>query len=168
MIDACNVQARELRNMPLDGVAKIVDPTQQQSNAIEEIRKATLRASEALASACPKSSPDSVPERLEVLSHALGAAADSLTTLRPSFATFYVLLSDEQKARLVAKTASSDSQARSDEKSRSHPGQGVASRQTASYCQQWVSYLKRWPIRQIDDRAVLRRYRRRSLDLKTN
>jgi hypothetical protein len=120
-----------------------------------EIRKATLRASEALASACPKNVPDNVPERLEDLSHALGAMADSLATLRPSFATFYGLLSDEQKARLVAKTASGDAQVRSGEKSRSQPRQDVANRQTASYCQQWVSYLKRWPIRQIDDRAAL-------------
>ena len=54
MIDVCNVQAQELRNMPLDGVAKIVNPTEQQSDAIEEIRNVTLKASEALASACPK------------------------------------------------------------------------------------------------------------------
>src|SRR5262249_32932544 len=74
----------------------------------------------ALASACPKNVPGSVSERLEVLNHALGAMA------------------------------SSDPQARSDEKSRSRPDQN-----RLSHCQQWVSYLKRWPIRQIDDRASL-------------
>jgi hypothetical protein len=155
MIDACNVQAQELRSMPLDGVAKIVNPTAQQSDALEEIRNASLKTSEALASACPKDVPGSVSERLEVLSHALSAMADSLATLRPAFATFYGLLSDEQKARLVAKTAYSDPQDRSDEKSRSRLDQDVANQKRLSYCQQWVSYLKRWPIRQIDDRASL-------------
>ena len=154
MIDACHVQAQQLRNMPLDGVAKIVNPTGQQGDALKEIRDASLKASEALASACPKDVPGSVSERLEVLSRALSAMADSLATLRPAFAAFYGLLSDEQKARLAAKTAS-DPRARSDEKSRSRPDQDVANQKHLSYCQQWVSYLKRWPIRQIDDRASL-------------
>jgi hypothetical protein len=155
MIDACHVQAQELRSMLLDGVAKIVNPTRQQSNALEEIRNASLKASEALASTCPKDAPGSVPERLGVLSHALSAMADTLATLRPAFATFYGFLSDEQKARLVAKTAYSAPQDRSDERSRSRPDQDVADQKRLSYCQQWVSYLKRWPIRQINDRASL-------------
>ena len=68
--------------------------------------------------------------------------ATSLATLRPTFATFYGLLSDEQKARLVAKTASTDTQPRSDEKLGSHQSQELASRHGDSYCQQWVLYLK--------------------------
>jgi LTXXQ motif family protein len=155
MIDSCDGQVQELRKMPLDGVAKLVNPTEQQRDALEQIRNVALNASEALAPACPKDLPGSVPERLEVLSRALGAMAASLATLRPTFATFYGLLSDEQKARLVAKTASSDAQSRSDEKSRSHISRDVANRHSDSYCQQWVLYLKSWPIRQIDDRASL-------------
>ncbi len=99
MIDACDVQVQGLRNMPLDGVAKMVNPTEQQRDALEQIGNATLNASEALASACPKDLPDTVPERLEVLSHALGAMAASLATLRPTFAAFYGLLSDGHKRR---------------------------------------------------------------------
>ncbi len=72
--------------------------------------------------------------------------AASLATLRPTFATFYGLLSDEQKARLVAKTASGDAQLRSDENSRSHTSQDVASRHSDSYCQRWVLYLNSWSI----------------------
>jgi LTXXQ motif family protein len=147
MIDACDGQVQELRNMPLDGVARMVNPTEQQCDALEQIRNVTLNASGALASACPKDLPGSVPERLKVLSHALGAMAASLATLRPTFATFYGLLSDEQKARLVAKTASSDDQPRSDEKSRSHTSRDVANRHSASYCQQWVLYPRTFRFR---------------------
>jgi hypothetical protein len=147
MIDACDGQVQELRNMPLDGVARMVNPTEQQRDALEQIRNVTLNASGALASACPKDLPGSVPERLKVLSHVLGAMATSLATLRPTFATFYGLLSDEQKARLVAKTASSDDQPRSDEKSRSHTSRDVANRHSASYCQQWVLYPRTFRFR---------------------
>jgi hypothetical protein len=43
-------------------------------------------------------------ERLDTLSHTLGALAASLAALHPAFATFYDFLNDEQKARLVAKS----------------------------------------------------------------
>jgi hypothetical protein len=39
---------------------------------------------------------------LAILSHTLEAMAASLGVLRPTFTTFYGLLNDEQKARLVA------------------------------------------------------------------
>jgi hypothetical protein len=123
MIHACDVQVQELRNMPLDGVAEMVKPTEQQRDALEQILTATRNASEAPSSACPKNLPASVPERLDTLSRTLGAMAASLAALRPTFARFYDLLNDEQKARLVAKTVSPDSQPRSDDKSRSPQNQ---------------------------------------------
>jgi hypothetical protein len=153
MIYACDVQVQELRNMPLDGVAEMVKPTEQQRDSLDQIRTATRNASEALS--CPKNVPAAVPERLDTLSRTLGAMAASLAALRPTFARFYDLLNDEQKARLVARTVSTDSQARSDDKSRSPQNQDVANRRGDSSCQQWVSYLKSWPVRQIEDRASL-------------
>ena len=106
MIHACEVQVHELRNMPLDGVAEMVKPTEQQRDALEQIRAAARNASEAPSSECPKNLPASVPERLDTLSRTLGVMAASLAALRPTFARFYDLLNDEQKARLVAKTVS--------------------------------------------------------------
>jgi LTXXQ motif family protein len=155
MIHACDVQVQELRNMPLDGVAEMIMPTEQQRDALAQIRSAALKESESLAAACPKNLPASVHERLDTLSRTLAAMAASLAALRPTFATFYDLLNDEQKARLVTKTVSADAQPRSDQKSRSHQSRDVANRHSDSYCQQWMSYLKSWPIRQIDDRASL-------------
>jgi hypothetical protein len=155
MIHACEVQVHELRNMPLDGVAEMVKPTEQQRDALEQIRAAARNASEAPSSACPENLPASVPERLDTLSRTLGAMAASLAALRPTFARFYDLLNDEQKARLVAKTVSTDSQSRSDDKSRSLQNQDVTNRRGESSCQQWVLYLKSWPVRQIEDRASL-------------
>jgi hypothetical protein len=155
MIHACDVQVHELKNMPLDGVAEMIKPSEQQRDALEQIRSAAQNESESLAAACPKNVSGSVHERLDTLSRTLGTMAASLATLRPTFAAFYGLLNDEQKARLVAKTASTDTQPGSDEKPRSHQSQDVANRHGDPYCQQWVLYLKSWPIRQIDDRASL-------------
>ena len=159
MIHACDRQVVELRNMPLDAVAGMVNPTQDQREALEQIRRVAVVASESLAAACPKSASASIHERLETLSRTLDAMAASLASLRPAFATFYGLLNDEQKARLVAMTSPTDAQAQSEEKSRSRQSQDVAQRRGSSdgdfYCQQWVTYLKGWPIRQIEDRGHL-------------
>ena len=157
MIRACDRQALELKNMPLNAVAEMSKPTERQRDALEQIRSAALSSSEALAAACPKNLSASVHERLDTLSHTLDAMAVSLATLRPAFATFYGLLSDEQKARLVAMMLSKDPDAQSEEKSRSHQDatRQIGGSRGVSNCQQWVAYLKSWPIRQIEDRASL-------------
>jgi hypothetical protein len=62
MIHTCDRQVAELKDMPLDAVARIVDPTPNQGEASASIH-----------------------ERLETLSRALDAMAASLATLRPTF-----------------------------------------------------------------------------------
>jgi hypothetical protein len=54
MIHACDEQVQELRNMPLDSVAEMVKPTEQQRDALEQIRAATRNASETLHPHVPK------------------------------------------------------------------------------------------------------------------
>jgi hypothetical protein len=160
MIHACDRQVAELKDMPLDAVARIVNPTPDQGEALDHIRGVALDASATLATAYPKNASASIHQRLKTLSHTLDAMAASLVTLRPAFATFYGLLNDEQKARLVAMPPPSrDAQTQSEETSRARQSQDVAQRHSNSdadlYCQQWVAYLKRWPIRQIEDRGHL-------------
>jgi hypothetical protein len=159
MIHGCDRQAVELKDMPLDTVARIVNPTADQSEALDHIRNVSFDASESLAAASPKNASASIHERLESLSRALDAMAASLAALRPAFATFYGLLNDEQKARLAAMTSPRDAQIQSEEASRSRQTQDVAQIRGSSggdlYCQQWVTYLKKWPIRQIEERGSL-------------
>src|SRR5262249_50571266 len=150
MIRACDRQVAELKNMPLDAVAGIVNPTPDQSNALDHIRSVALEASDTLAAVCPRNGLASIHERLETFGRTLEAMANSLAKLRPSFATFYGLLDDEQKARLVAMTPPKDAQ-KTEEASRSRQSQDVAQSRGSSdgelYCQQWVMYLKGWSVR---------------------
>ena len=151
LIHGCDRQAAELKDMPLDAVARIVNPTADQSKALDHIRSVALDDSEWLAAACPKNVSVSIHERLESLSRALDAMGASLATLRPAFATFYGLLNDEQKARLVAMTSPRDAQAQSEEASHSPQSQDVAQRRSSNgdlYCQQWVCAVirRRFPV----------------------
>src|SRR6478672_4045017 len=102
MIRACDQQVVELTKMPLDSVTQIVKPAENQRQALEQIQSVALDSAETLATTCPKKLPESLAERLAKLSHTLEAMAASLGVLRPTFTTFYGLLNDEQKARLVA------------------------------------------------------------------
>lgn len=159
MIRACDGQVAELKNMPFDAVAGVVNPTPDQHDALDRIRSVALDASETLAAACPKIPSASLHERLETLGRTLDAMASSLTTLRPAFATFYGLLNDEQKARIITMMPPKDAQTQSEEASRLRQSQDVAQNPSNSdgdlFCQRWVTYLKRWPIRQIEDRGHL-------------
>jgi hypothetical protein len=67
MIRACDRQV-ELKNMPLDGVAEMVKPTDHQREALEQIRSAAVNASEALAAECFRSVSAGFRERLDTLS----------------------------------------------------------------------------------------------------
>jgi hypothetical protein len=156
MLRACDRQVAELKDMPLDSVARIVDSTPNQREALDRIRSTAVEASESLATACPKNVSASIHERLDALSHTLESMAASLATLRPPFATFYSLLNDEQKARLVAMTAPKDAQAQSDDASRSRQNRNSTQRRGGDmYCEQWITYLKKFPITQIEDRGHL-------------
>jgi len=159
MIHACDRQVAELKDMPLDAVARIVDPTRDQDEALDRIRSGAFEASESLAAACPKNASASIHDRLDTLRRTLAAMAASLATLRPAFASFYGLLNDEQKARLVAKTQPREAHTQPQEPYRPSQSQEVAQKRGSSdgdlYCQQWVAYLKKWPIRQIEDRGHL-------------
>jgi hypothetical protein len=149
MIRACDQQVVELKKMPLDSVAQIVKPAEDQRQALEQIQSVALNSAETLATTCPKRLPESLTERVAILSHTLEAMAASLGVLRPTFTTFYGLLNDEQKAHLVAMGISNNASGKQD----------VAIKQNGSrqdsLCQQWVVNLRSWPVRQIEEVASL-------------
>jgi hypothetical protein len=149
MLRACDQQVVELKKLPLDSVAQIVQPTEDQRQALDQIKSVAHDSAETLAAACPKKLPEDLTEGLAISSHTLEAMAASLGVLRPTFTTFYGLLNDEQKARLVAMTMSNNANGKED----------VASKQTDSkqdsLCQQWVVSLRSWPVRQIEEGTSL-------------
>ena len=110
----CDQQVVELKKMPLDAVTQIVKPAEDQRQALEQIQSVALNGAKTLTTTCPKKLPEDLTERLAILSHTLEAMAGSLAALRPTFTTFYGLLDDEQKARLVAMGMSNDASGKQD------------------------------------------------------
>jgi hypothetical protein len=153
MIGACEERVTELKTTPFDDVTRTVRPDEDQRDALEHIRNTMIGAADTLAATCPKDIPPELSEKLDLLTHVLDRIAASLAALRPAFVTFYGLLDDEQKARLVV-NFSHNSQPKSDRdapvgENEHRFANGIDAKQ-APVCRQWVAALRTWPIREID------------------
>ena len=159
MLRACDQQADDLKNVPVDAINQKVKPTSDQRRTLEQLASASAEAASTLAANCPKELSADLDGRLNALSQTLSTMANRLTTLRPMFANYYGSLDDEQKARLLQMTmrASGSGGAHSDLDHPSGRNQGVSDAPVSDYtfCQQWVAALRSWPVKQIEDKASL-------------
>jgi len=155
MIGICSGQVSELRRMPFDDVFKAVQPSDEQRDALEQIKNSVHDAADKLASACPKQLPSELGARLEMVSQLTNAMITALAPVRPTLETFYRLLDDEQKARLVAMSFSRDAQPQAQ---RSAPSRGGAEGNEADrgpVCRLWIGVLRSLPVRQIESDITL-------------
>jgi len=108
MVHECREQAADLKAMPLDFVGQAVQLRDEQGSQLEQVRSAGRAAAEALDANCPKDLGAQLTKKIAVLDDALQVMVDSLKSLHPALASFYNSLGDEQKAKLVAMTLSSE------------------------------------------------------------
>jgi hypothetical protein len=108
MVQECREQAVDLKGMPLDFVGQAVQLHDEQGSQLEQVRSAGRAVAEALDANCPKDVGAQLSKKIAVLDDALQVMADSLNSLHPALASFYNSLGDEQKAKLVAVTLSSE------------------------------------------------------------
>jgi hypothetical protein len=148
MIHACGEQAAVLRSLPPETIVQVVQLSDDQRAALEQVRASADSGAKTLDANCPKRIPAELGAKLDTLDHALSLVADSLSGLRPSVLKIYALLDDEQKGRLVAMRVSRNPASRSGGKD-SASGSG-ADAEAKSICAQWVANLRTWPVRQID------------------
>jgi hypothetical protein len=149
IIRACEEQSIELRKTPFDVISRIVRPSERQQNALDTIRSAVSAAADMLAATCPKHIPRVPSERLDSLRHAVDALLESRTAMQPALATFYALLDEEQKARIVV-NLSSNIQTKPDRPRLAPDFNNPQNGDQATVCRQWASILRSWPIRQIE------------------
>jgi hypothetical protein len=163
LISGCGQQAGELGNLPLATIARIAAPNEVQSGALEALRETAMQAKERLASDCPEGMPAEPTVRLEAVDRTIDAASAALASVVPALQKFYSALDDEQKARLLrdmtlaqAWASSSERTAkRSDRRSSHLRAYASADRNAAvkgwdGVCEQFISALRGWPIREIE------------------
>jgi hypothetical protein len=83
-------------------IERLVKPTDAQRKALAELEKASTKAAETIAAACPTEFPASASARMEAMEKRMEAMLAAIKTVRPAFDAFYSTLTDEQKAKINA------------------------------------------------------------------
>ena len=109
--DVCRNQVPELTDWPIERISKVVQPTDAQRPALDELKAASAKAIEMLQSACPQDLPSIPAGRLAAMESRLQVMLAAVQTVRPALEGFYKSLSDEQKARFNAIAPAGDADA---------------------------------------------------------
>jgi LTXXQ motif family protein len=102
VIGVCSENAPELTAWPIERIAQVVEPTDAQRAALDELKGSTSKAIEILRASCPSELPSVPTGRLATMESRLGVMLAAVQTVRPPLDRLYQLLSDEQKARFNA------------------------------------------------------------------
>jgi LTXXQ motif family protein len=95
----CEEAKPGLTNLPIEKINDIVKPNEAQSDSLDRLAEATVKAVGILQAACPDETPVTPTGRLEAMEKRLQAMIDAANTVRPALDGFYASLSNEQKAR---------------------------------------------------------------------
>src|SRR5262249_22861007 len=100
--EVCSNRVPELTDWPIERISEVVQPTDAQRPALDELRAASAKAIDMLQSTCPKDPPSIPTGRLATVESRLQVMLAAVQTVRPALERFYQSLSDEQKARFNA------------------------------------------------------------------
>jgi hypothetical protein len=102
VVAVCGQTAPELTDWPIGRIAEVIEPTEAQRAALDELKGSTAKAVELLRASCPNDLPSVPPGRLAAMESRLEVMLAAVKTVRPSLDGLYQSLSDEQKARFNA------------------------------------------------------------------
>jgi LTXXQ motif family protein len=114
--EVCSNGASDLTDWPIGRISEVVQPTEAQRPALDELRAASQKAVDILRAGCPKDLPSTPTGRLAAMENRLKVMLQAVQTVRPPLERFYQLLSDEQKARLNAVSPGGKSAAEEDQR----------------------------------------------------
>ena len=95
----CSDQATNFTRLPVQRIEEVVKPTGPQQSALEKLKQTSGNAADELRASCPTRTAEAPVARLDEMHNRLGAMVQAVKNLRPTLATFYASLSDEQKAQ---------------------------------------------------------------------
>ena len=98
----CNPRAAGFAEWRLKQIEDAIRPTDAQRAALTELKSASTKAAELIASGCPATPPVKSTERLALMETRLDAMQKAIKTVRPAFDAFYATLDDQQRSRLDA------------------------------------------------------------------
>jgi LTXXQ motif family protein len=106
----------DLTEWPIARISEVVQPTEVQRPALDELRGASQQAMDLLKAGCPNDLPSTPTGRLAAMESRVKVMLQAVQMVRPPLERFYQLLSDEQKARLNALSPGGKSIAEEDQR----------------------------------------------------
>src|SRR5215468_4547465 len=107
--EVCSSNASDLTDWPIDRISEILQPTDAQRPALDELRLANAKAIDILKAGCPTDLPSTPTGRLAAMESRLQVMLQAVQTVRPPLDRFYESLTDEQKARFNAASPGNES-----------------------------------------------------------
>jgi hypothetical protein len=150
--EVCSNRVPELTDWPIERISEVVQPTDAQRPALDELRAASAKAIEILQSGCPRDLPSIPTGRLAAIESRLQVMLAAVQTVRPALRRFYQSLSDEQKARFNAIAPADDAAAGKDQ------------RDLAKFCDEKSPGVTDLPIDRIDQAVQPTPAQRAALD----
>ena len=105
---SCGGFAPGVTSLPIDRIRHAIQPTGEAVAALDELNDASSKASNVLSTSCPSEPPLTPLARLDAVETRLEAMKKAIQIVRPSLASLYDSLSDEQRQRLDAIGAEED------------------------------------------------------------
>lgn len=96
----CNPGGAGLAEWRMERIERIVQPTEAQRAALNDLKAASTKAAEQISAACPREFPASAAARMDLMEKRMETMLAAIKIVRPAFDAFYATLSDEQKAKL--------------------------------------------------------------------
>ncbi len=96
----CTGFAPGVDGLPIEQLEKVIDGNEEQRTALNELKDASVKASDILKQSCAAEKPLTPPSRLDAMQRRLQAMADANEVVKGPLERLYGLLSDAQKQRL--------------------------------------------------------------------
>jgi LTXXQ motif family protein len=87
--EVCSDDAAQLTDWPIERISEIVQPTEAQRPALDELRAASAKAIDMLKAGCPKDLPSIPTGRLAAMENRLQVMLAAVQTVRPALERFY-------------------------------------------------------------------------------
>jgi TolA-binding protein len=95
----CSNPDRGVTAWPFADIARVVRPTAEQRDLLDQLKRAAAQAAETLKSSCSDNYALTPPGRLQAMINRVSATLEAVRIVRPPVEAFYNSLSDEQQAR---------------------------------------------------------------------
>src|SRR5262245_41002580 len=95
----CSRREESFTQLPVQRIEQVIKPRQQQQDAFDKLKTASMEAANQLQASCPAELPQAPIDRFDAVGKRLDAMTAAVKTVRPALADFYLSLTDEQKAR---------------------------------------------------------------------